>query len=184
MRHFLTRRTPPFSRVLLVESGSRELFENLIPGLYGTYGDDIVVDLVTCFAGIPNGLNPLTATVFRVTDYPGPAGRMKLLAELRARNYFVAGIICSAEPIMAKWKWWLAWKLPVKVFVLNENGDYFWLDRFHANVILHFALYRAGLTGAGAVPTLARLLLFPLTLAYLLMFAGLAHLKRWVRLRA
>jgi hypothetical protein len=170
--------------VLLIESGSRSLFENLIPGIYGTYGDDITLDLVTCFAGVPEGLNPATSTVFRITDYPGVQGRLKLLSELRSRNHLVVGIICSAEPIMAKWKWWLAWKLPAKVFVLNENGDYFWLDRFHWGVILHFALYRAGLTGAGAVPTLARLLLFPLTLRYLLMFAGLAHLKRWVRMRA
>jgi hypothetical protein len=182
LRQILTRRTPPFSRVLLIESGSRTLYENLIPGIYETYGD-VVVDVVTCYAGAPAGLNPDTGTVFRVTDYPGPQGRRRLLAELRSRQYTVTGLICSAEPIMTKWKWWLAWKLPMKAFVLNENGDYFWLDRFHSRVILHFALYRAGLTGAGAVPTIARLLLFPLTLAYLILFAAWVHLKRAVRLR-
>lgn len=183
MRYYLTRRVPPFTRVLLIESGSRTLLENLIPGIYGTYGGDVVIDLVTCFAGTPAGLNPETSAIFRVGDYPGAAGRMRLLGQLLSRGHTIAGMICSAEPIMAKWKWWLAWKLPVKVFVLNENGDYFFLDRFHWRVILHFALYRAGLTGAGAVPTLARLILFPLTLTYLILFAAWVHLKRALRMR-
>ncbi len=34
MRYFLSRSVPPFSRVLLVESGSRDLFEELLSGLY------------------------------------------------------------------------------------------------------------------------------------------------------
>ena len=36
---------------------------------------------------------------------------------------------------MAKWKWALALRLPAKVFVINENGDYFWLDRKHLEPI-------------------------------------------------
>lgn len=183
MRYFLTRTIPPFTRVLLIESGSRQLIQNLIPGIYGTYGDGVVVDVLTCFAGVPEGLNPETSTVFRVMDYPGAAGRARLLEQLRRRGYTVAGMVCSAEPILFKWKWWLAWKLPVKVFALNENADYFWLDWSHWRVILHFLVYRAGLTGAGAVPTLARLLVFPLTLTYLILFAAWAHFKRAVRMR-
>lgn len=182
MRYFLTRGVPPFSRVLLIESGSRQLFEQLIPGIYDTHGRDIVIDLVTCYGGLPQGLDAESSTVFRVTDYPGPPGRRRLLSELRGRKYTIVGMICSGEPIMAKWKWYLALGLAAKTFVLNENGDYFWFDRFHLGVITHFALYRAGLTGAGAVPTLARLLFFPLTVLYLLLFAGWVHLKRAVRM--
>lgn len=173
---------PPFSRVLLIESGSRHLFEQLIPGIYGTHGGDTVIDLVTCYGGAPEALNPASSNVFRVTDYAGPQGRRKLLAELRARRYTIVGMICSAEPIMAKWKWYLSLGLPAKTFVLNENGDYFWFDRFHLGVITNFALYRAGLTGAGAVPTLTRLVFFPFTVLYLLLFAGWVHLKRAVRM--
>ena len=58
-------------------------------------------------------------------------------------------------PIMTKWKWVLVQpRLPAKVFVINENGDYFWLDRGHSRAILHFALFRAGLTGSGAARTI------------------------------
>jgi hypothetical protein len=181
LRGLITRHTPPFQRVLLIESGSRKLYDSLIPGIYGTYGPQTVVHVVSCYAGSPQGLDPVTGRVYRVTDYPG-AARRQLLEELRANHYTVGGMICSAEPIMTKWKWWLALNLPLKFFILNENGDYFWIDRGHWRYILHFVMFRAGLTGPDAVPTLLRLFFFPLTLTYLLGFAGWVHLRRRIRL--
>ena len=181
MRHFFSRFEPPFRRVLLVESGSRGLYEDLIPGIYETY-PQVDVDLVTCYAGAPEGLRE-SARIYRVSSYPNAGARKQLYRELRARNYDVVGIICSDEPIMTKWKWALAHKIPAKVFVVNENGDRFWLDRHHWQTIRHFAAYRAGLGGADAAGTIARLLLFPFTLAYLLTFAAVVHARRQVRLR-
>jgi hypothetical protein len=179
LRDFLRRRVPSFTKVLLVESGPRQLFDRFIPFLYERYGQDVQIDLVTCFSGVPEGFR---GTVYRVADYSGPAARQRLYDELTARGYPLVGIICSANPIMTKWKWMLAAKLPSKVFVINENGDFFWLDRGHWRNILHFVLFRAGMTGSAAVPTLARLLFFPLTLAFLLLYAGAVHLRRFVRL--
>ena len=181
MRHFLRRWTPPFTRALLIESGSRGLLENFIPWIYANFGPDAQVDVLTCFGDAPRALNPATSTVFQLADYQTPDGRGRLLADLLARNYTVLVIICSAEPIMFKWKWWLAGKLPLKTLILNENGDFFWIDRTQWRLLLHFVLYRAGLTGEGAAPRIAQLLLFPLTLAYLLLFAGWVHLKRALR---
>ncbi len=175
---------PPFRRILLIESGSRYLFDALLPDLPRLHGEELEVDLVTCYAGEPRGFRPGHGLVFRVTDYPGRAGRKRLYRQLAARGYDVVGIICAGEPIMTKWKWMLAARLPAKVFVLNENGDYFWLDRGHWRTIRHFVLFRAGLSGAGAVTTLARLLLFPATLAYLLAYAGAVHLRRKIRMLA
>ena len=149
MKYFFTRRLPEASRILLVESGSRYLLEGLIPGIRSTYGDGIFVDLVTCYPGLPEGFDTRNTTVYRVTDYRGSAGRGRLYRELAANRYSIMGIICSAEPIMNKWKWMLMARLPVKVFILNENGDYFWVDYAHWSVIRHFALFRAGLAGAG-----------------------------------
>ncbi len=108
-------------------------------------------------------------------------GRKQLYRLLDANHYDICGMICSGEPIMTKWKWVLAARLPAKLFVLNENGDYFFADRSNLGIIQHFFLYRAGLTGAGAVATLLRLALFPLTLTYLLLYAATAHLGRRVR---
>jgi hypothetical protein len=162
----------------LIESGSRHLIEGIIPSLRGLFGNELEIDLVTCYPGVPRGFD---GRVFRITDYGGPAARSHVLADLAAREYPVTGMICSAEPIMTKWKWWLGAHLKSKIFILNENGDFFWLDWGHRRNITGFAAYRAGLTGAAAVPTLIRFLLFPLTLAYLILYAGTVHLRRKVR---
>jgi hypothetical protein len=179
LRFFFRRSIPPFTRVLLVESGSRGLFDHLIPGLYEIHGKAIELDLLTCFAGEPAGFR---GAVYRVTDYPTTASRKQLLKELRARGHNILGIICSGEPILSKWKWIFVARIPAKVFILNENGDYLWLDRAHLGTIAHFILFRAGLTGAAAVPTLVRLLCFPLSLTYLLLYAGFVHLRRKIRM--
>jgi hypothetical protein len=178
LRYFFRKRQPEVTRILLVESGSRYLFEELIGGIRATWGPDVFVDLVTCYAGLPKGFSPETSCVYRVTDYRGREGRRQLFRELLRNRYSILGIICSAEPIMTKWKWALAFRLPAKVFVLNENGDYFWLDYGHWQAMRQFVLFRAGLAGAGAVRTLARLIFFPFTLSYLLIYAGTVHLWR------
>jgi len=174
VRYFLRRRQPEVSRILLVESGSRRLIEHVLPGLRRTYGESVPIDLVTCYAGAPAGIH----AVYRVADHRGRDGRRKLYRTLQANRYPIMGIVCSAEPIMTKWKWVLAARLPAKVLVINENGDYFWLDRGHWRAILHFALFRAGLTGSGAARTLGRLLVFPFTLLYLLLYASVVHIRR------
>lgn len=179
MRYFFRRHLPPASRLLLIESGSRHLIERLLAPLKSMFGEQVEIDLVTCFPGVPEGFR---GKVYRIADYGGPAGRGELLAALAAREYAIAGVICSAEPIMTKWKWWLGWKLRSKIFVINENADFFWFDWAHRALIARFATYRAGLTGSAAVPTLVRFVLFPLTLAYLILYASAVHLRRKIRL--
>jgi hypothetical protein len=184
MRYFFRRRIPELDRILLVESGSRHLAENLLPLLRQNHGDQVVIDLVTCYAGIPSGFPPEAPNctrAFRVSEYQGLAGLRRLSAELLARRYRILGIICSAEPILAKWKWVIAARLPAKVFVINENGDYFWVDYSNWRIIAHFILFRAGLVGPGAVRTLARLALSPLTILFLLLYAATIHLRRAAR---
>jgi hypothetical protein len=180
MRHFFTRSIPPFSRILLVESGSRELFEKLLPVLYRTHAE-MICDLVTCYAGAPKNFREDQGAVYRVADYPAGDARQRFYKELGANGYNVVGIICSAEPIMTKWKWMLAARLPGKVFVVNENGDYFWMDHSNLANIRYFILFRAGLTGSGAVRTLARVVLFPFSLLYLILYALTVHLRRILR---
>ncbi len=135
-------------------------------------------DLLTCFAEAPDGFR---GRVFNVNDYRGRDARGRLYAELAARDYNAAGIICSGEPLLAKWKWVLGAKLKSKLFIVNENCDYFCVDWAHTRMLLHFALFRMGLTGAAAIPTIARLLFFPFVLAYLIAYAGIVHLRRKLR---
>ncbi|HEY4359364.1 MAG TPA: hypothetical protein VGN17_00245 [Bryobacteraceae bacterium] len=179
MRYFFHRHLPQTARILLVESGSRHLIEGILPNLRQNFGENVEIDLVTCYPGSPRGLD---GQIFRIADYNGASGRDRLLADLAPRGYQLAGMICAAEPIMTKWKWWLVFRVKAKFFILNENGDYFWFDWQHRHLIAKFAAYRAGLTGSAAVPALARFLMFPLTLTYLILYAGAVHLRR--RLRA
>jgi hypothetical protein len=178
LRYFFRRHVPPVSRILLIESGSRHLIEKVVPVLRSGFGEHVEIDLVTCYPGQPQGFQ---GKVYRVPDYGGGTGRDRLWADLSTREYAIAGMICSSEPIMTKWKWWLAARLKSKIFVLNENGDYFWLDWGHWRTIMRFIAYRAGLTGSAAVPAIIRFVLFPLTLAYLILYASTVHLRRKMR---
>ncbi len=136
------------------------------------------IDLVTCYAGVPEHFN---GRVYHVSDYSGPVGRQKLYDELARREYTLCGIICSGEPIMTKWKWMLAARLKSKVFIINENADFFWLDRGHIRPTLQLMFYRAGMTGSSAIPALVRLVFFPFTLLFLLAYAATVHLQRKIR---
>ncbi len=169
---------PSTAAILLVESGSRRLLEKVIPGLRESWGPETFIDLVTCYSGLPRGFDSPRTRVYRVTDYRGRRGRRRLYRELAANRYRILGIVCSGEPVMAKWKWALALRVFAKVFVINENGDYFWLDRKHLNPIRQTILLRAGLSGTGAVRTLARVVSFPFTLTYLLLYAAAIHTRR------
>ena len=164
--------------MLLVESGSRKVSERLLSVLNEKWRE-IEIDLVTCYLGEPEGFH---GRVYRVTDFRGPAERKRLYRELAARHYGLAGILCSGDPIMTKWKWVLAARLRSKIFVVNENADFFWLDRGHWRNALRMAQARTGITGTAMIPALAQWLFFPVTLAYLLLFAGIVHLRRKVRM--
>jgi hypothetical protein len=181
MRYFFSREDPPHTRVLLIESGSRSLIERVLPHLHRQFGPDVEVDLVTCYAGLPRGFDAGT-TVFRVFDYATPEKRRELVRQLKARGYSSAGIICSAEPIMTKWKWMLAARLPAKFFIMNENGDYFWVHRHNWKTIKRFTLVRSGLAGEGALRTMGRLLVFPFSLIFLILYALVVHARRRLRM--
>lgn len=178
---FFRLRLPTTPRILLVESGSRHLLEGVIPYLRETFGDQVPIDLVTCYAGLPAFLRE-GAAVYHIHAFRGRQGRRQLYRELLAARVSVLVIVCSGEPIMTKWKWSLALRLPVRLLVVNENSDFFWFDRSNWNVIRQFVFFRAGLSGGDAVRTIGQILVFPLTLAYLLVYAGIIHLRRKVHI--
>ncbi len=178
MRYFWSVRTfPERSRILLVESGSRELLERAIPTVR-TFWNGLTppIDLFTCFDGVPEGIGD-DGQIYRVTDYPGPE-RKKLLRELKGRGYSVLGIVCSEEPILAKWKWLITASLPAKVLVINESGDCFWADRENWSAIRQFIASRSGITGATVLRSVLQMAVLPFTFFWLLCFAAGAHTVR------
>ena len=176
---FHPQKAPPIRKVLLVESGSRHLLERLIPNLRLVYGENLPIDLCTCFAGIPAGVFS-EAKIYRTQDYTAPSARSRLYQELRANGYDAIGIICSAEPIMTKWKWMLVYRVDSHAFLINENADYVWFDRVHASGLAAYAHTRLGFEGSGAVRTLVRVVLLPISLVYLSLYAFTVHaLRAW-----
>jgi hypothetical protein len=167
--------------VLLVESGTRGVLDRLISRLYEVHGEEIEVDLVTCYPGAPAGFR---GRVMRVQDYAGSSARGKLYRELGACGYSVVGILCSGEPIMTKWKWMLAARLHAKILIINENADTLWIDWSHREHILRLARVRMGLTGASAIPSLWRMLLLPFSAIFLLLYAAAVHTRRFVHTRS
>ncbi len=182
MRYFFRRRAPSLDRMLLVESGSRQILEAGIPRFHEVFGGGTRMDLLTCLPGLPQALDPAATEVFRVTGCRSGADRRRLLAELRSRRYPLVGIVCSDEPVMTPWKLAVAALLPAKVLIFNENADFFWLDWFNRQAIRQFVFYRAGMLDDGAVRKLSHLVAFPFLLAFLLLYAGWVHLIRWGRL--
>ncbi len=142
--------------------------------MQGYFGSAVPIDLVTCFPTAPDGV----ATVYNVNEYRGRKRRLALARELRARGYAIAGIVCSNEALLKTWKWALAVAIPAKLLIINENGDWFWLDRGHLGHISRFVKHRAGLADAGIVRAFARVVVFPFTLSYLLLYAAAAHFRR------
>jgi hypothetical protein len=178
LQYFLRpHRAPAVQKVLLVESGSRYLIERLIPNLKQVYGEELQIDLCTCFPGTPAGLTQ-EARVYRTAEFSTPSARTGLYNELRANGYHAIGILCSAEPIMTKWKWMLVYRSNAHAFLINENADYIWFDRLHAAGLAAYAQTRLGFEGSGAVRTLVRIVLMPFSLVYLSLYAVTAHARR------
>jgi hypothetical protein len=178
LKRFLSKRVPRLERVVLVESGAREIFEKLLPDFYRHCPN---VDLVTCFGGPPRNFDESRGRIYNIADFQGREARKRLYTELWGNAYSAVGIICSDQPIMTKWKWAIAAQLPGKLFIVNENVDYFWVDRGNWRTVKHFVLFRAGLSGADAVRTLTQLAAFPFTVLYLLLYAGWVHTRRRLR---
>jgi hypothetical protein len=166
----------------LVESGSRHLLERFLAWLQEAHPEVERADLVTCFPGLPAGFDPNRGQAHRVSDYITREQRNAFLSKIRESRHDIIVIICSDEPLMTKWKWALAAKAPSKLLVLNENGDFFWIDYTNWRTIIHFVLFRAGLTGADAVTTIGRVVLFPFTFTFLLLYAAYVHTRRLVRI--
>lgn len=181
LRYFLRPHSaPPIRKILLVESGSRHLLEKLIPNMRSVYGDTLQVDLCTCFPGLPTALDA-NGKIYRTGDFASNAARKSLYRELHANGYDALGIICSAEPIMTRWKWMLVYQAGARAFLINENADYVWFDRLHWKGLAAYARTRLGFEDSGAVRTLARIVLLPLSLIYLSLYALRVHAVRRIR---
>jgi hypothetical protein len=179
MRYFLRRHIPQPERVLLVESGSRWILEKAWERMRAIF-PGARYDLCTCFPGepAPGGCQ----RVFRVTEAGGLTGKLRMLLAMRRAAAPIAALLFTTEPILRTWKLALLLLLPSKLLIVNENADFFWLDRSNLGVIRQFMAVRAGVGGAEFLRSAFRIAVFPFVLIFLAISALCAYAVRWTRL--
>lgn len=157
------------------------MLERLLPALNNNYPNLEQIDILTCYPGVPQGFDTQRVRIFRVQEYRSAAARRRLFRELKSRRPDICGLLCTEDPIMTAWKWMGAWHVPSKVFLVNENSDYFWFDRGHWRILVRFLMMRAGLGRGDVLSHLGAALLLPLTFMFLLFYAAQVHFRRWLR---
>src|SRR5712672_1807681 len=127
MKYFFSGAGPAATRILLVESGSRRVMERAIAGMERGF-PGASLELCTCYPGTP-AASAAFGKVWRVTDAPSFGAKWKMARTIAASQPPIAALLFSGEPVMFNWKMILLFLLPSKILLVNENGDFFWLDR-------------------------------------------------------
>jgi hypothetical protein len=83
---------------------------------------------------------------------------------------------------MFNWKMLLLLLLPSKMILVNEHGDFFWLDRQNLPILRQFIGSRWGVGGDSLIRSLVRVIAFPFVLALLALTAVVTYAVRWTRL--
>ena len=180
MKFFLTGRAPAADRILLVESGSRHVLERAIAGMERGF-PGAHLELCTCFPGLPAAATPFDR-VWRVTEAPSLGAKLRMACEIAGTRPPIAALLVSGEPIMFNWKAVLLFLLPSKILLVNENGDFFWLDRPNLGTLRQFLGARLGMNGEGMLRGVCRFVAFPFVFVFLLLFAAASYSLRWSRL--
>lgn len=182
MRGVLSSIHPSFARLLVIESGPRDVAEAFLKHLYEVQKSERV-DLLTCYAGAPQGFDPQRGTVFSVHDPAAKNNRVAFIRRLLRGPYDVVAILCTGEPVLTKWKWVIALRVNAKVLVVNEHAGFFLLDWKHRRPAKMMLSLRLGLHQPVPLHVIGELFLVPFTITYLALYAGYVHARRALRLR-
>jgi hypothetical protein len=177
VKGFFNDAVPQARDILLIESGSPEVLRRALPPLRRNF-PEARLHLCTCW---PDPV-PGVTSVFQATDYPSWSDKVRLLFSFRKRRWEILAVVCSNESIMFAWKVLALVLMPSKTLVINEHGDYFWLDWLHRRALRGFLATRWVFIRRDFLLAVLRALVFPLTVLYLLATALLLYLRRWYRL--
>ena len=180
MKWFLHKRTPPVTRLLLIESGYREETGQLIPHLRDHVCGSAPIDLFTYLPDNPEGLGEHTQ-IWRSYDAVSNAERWALLQRLRKEKHPAVAIICGGSPMLRLWKYVLVVMLPSKIFLIQDQSVFFWLDFWHWQVITSYVTDQCRQLLEQFLRAMVQWISLPFTLCLLLAFAIKAHIGRLVR---
>jgi hypothetical protein len=180
MRSVLSRRTPSLERLLVVESGSRTVTQKFLGLVYPAAADG-AVDILTCHPGPPPGFDPSRGRLFQTQHAADRDSRKKLFRQLASSGYSAVCLMCTGESVMTKWKWVAALRVPAHVLIVNENADYFWLNRGSWRMVRAMLKHRVGLHGLSPLRLAQQAIAFPFTVLLLAGFAARVHARRILR---
>jgi len=178
MKGFFQDAVPPARDILLFESGSQDIFARALGAIRQSF-PQARLHLVTCWPDSPPG--PF-ASLHHVRDYRGTGDKLRLLASFRKNPADILVVVCSKEPVMYAWKMLALLAVPSKTLIINENGDYFWLDWHNRRTLRRFMQSRWVIVRKEFLLTGLRAIAFPFTLLFLLANAAFLYSRRWRRL--
>ena len=178
MNGFFHDEVPPPLDILLIESGSQEIFRRGLESIRRSF-PEARLHLLTCWPDPPPG--PL-ASLHRVQDHASRRDKLRLLRSFRKEPSDALAILCSKEPVMYTWKLLALLVVPAKTLIINENGDYFWFDWQNRGALRQFLQSRWTIIRKEFFLTMLRALVFPFTVLFLLANAARLYSRRWRRL--
>jgi hypothetical protein len=178
VKGFFNDAVPSARSVLVIESGSQHILSRALPQMCTAF-PEARLDLLTCW---PGAAHSAPIQVRQASDFPGNAAKLRLLSSYRNRPPDVLAVVCSKEPIMYSWKMMALLLVPAKTLIINENGDFFWLDWNNRRTLRSFLQSRWVIIRKEFLLTALRTLVFPLTVLYLLATATWIYARRWRRL--
>lgn len=180
MRGLFSKAHPSFERLLVVESGSRDVTETFLHHLYQVQKSSHV-DLLSCYPGRPKAFDPERGSVYSVHDAAARENRGRFIRRLLANRYTIVAILCTGDPVLAKWKWVIALRAKAKILVVNEHAGFFLLDFQHRRFARMMLSLRLGVHQPFQLRLMGELLLMPFTIGYLALYAAYVHARRALR---
>lgn len=179
MKWFLSGRAPHATKILLVESGSRHLLERAVAEM-SRHFPAAKFDLCTCYPGVLE--TAAVDQVWRVNEVRSFGAKLSMARAVLRTRPPIAALLFSGEPVMFNWKMLLLAALPSKIIVINEHGDFFWLDRKNLTLLRSFVGARLGVGGDAFLRAFSQVLVFPFVFLFLVFYTLVTYLARWTRL--
>ena len=152
--------------------------EKAVVCLSKAFGAGVPIDVLGCRRTPPLGAE----TYGDVSEARTLSRRLAILRRIRRGGYSVAGVLSSGDSTMALWKLAAIIVVPAKFLVLNENVDFFWIDRGHWTNAVALLQQRSGLGGESTVRSMAWFAALPFAALFLLCYATWVHVTRVLRL--
>jgi hypothetical protein len=182
MRGILQRAHPSFERVLVIESGPRDITEKFLRHVYDAHGCR-QLDLLTCYDTAPESFDAGRGNFICVTNPEIATKRTRTAVAIGRSRYNIVATLCTGSPVLRNWKLLIALLTPAKLVLVNEHGDYFLFDYWHRNAAQSMLLRRLDVAGALRLELVGEIVWFPVTVAYLASYAALLHAKRFFNTR-